>query len=240
MAGIQEFINSDVGVALTGVLAGALLSSIGWLIKLRIDRRRDRLVFVRARSENRKIGYDKMMAAANALHFIKADSYLRGGAEPSDYDKLATRASALVEDAAADVRSNLAATEPFEKVAGYFLWLFSEDHPPMMTPGVDEFDRLRDLLVKCERVALESEKKSVLRPDHSLAENHEQKSLFEAANQRFIDQNGNVILSMGGDELADWLQGYPQERERWSASRDLSWVQMQRSSLLEDDLPPRP
>src|SRR5699024_1344063 len=235
-----EFLNGNLGTVAVSLVAGGIFSSVGWLIKLKADRRRDRLEFVRSQSDKRQAGYGKMMAAANALHFIKADSYLNGTDDTCDYNNLSIRAGALFEDAVAEVRSNMAETKPFDMVVDYCTWLLLEDHPPMMTPGVAEFDRLRDLLIKCERVTLKNEKATVLKPSHTLDESNEQKSLVEAASQKFIDQDGTMILGLDGNDLANWFQTLPKDRERWRVSRDHSWIQMQRSGLIEDDLPPRP
>lgn len=234
-----DFLNSQLGVILVSAILGAGISSVGWLIKIRVERRRDRLEFVRARSENRKSGYEKLMAAACALQFRIADVFLQGEDDASDFEKLGSRVGVVLEDAVTEVRENLVETEPFDKVMEYFHWLFISDHSPMENPGIDEFERLRDLLVKCERVSLTHEKESVLIVDRSLDENNERKQLMDSAKQKAVDQHGNVFLTLSGDDLADWIENYPQEIDRWKLCRDQCWIKMQTSGLFEEDLPPR-
>lgn len=240
MGDLWQFVNTDLGLVLVGAIAGALLSSVGWIIKLISDRRRDRLEFVRARCEARARGYDKFMAAANALQYIKASGHLTHQSKAEGFRELFIRALALSEDAASEIRSNMVETEPFDKVVDYYLWLFYVDHPPMQEPGVSEFDKLRDLLVKCERVALRNEKSAVLKINYRLSDDHEHKALLAGANQRYMSTDGEVLLTFSdGNPLADWIEGIPEQSEMWRASKDLSRLQMERSGFFGADLPAR-
>lgn len=245
MAEVWAFVDSELGRVVIGAFIGALLgaiaSSVGWLFKLRAERKRDRLAFVRDRSEARQKGYDKFLAAANALQYMKATAYLDTDDTTHDFEKLGVRSLALGEDAAREIRSNMRETTPFDKVTDYFNWLLLADHPSMHSPGVEEFDKLVDLLIKCERVIVENEKAVVLNVPHSLSEDHEYRALFEAASQRFVSTDGTTVLAFEeGEAMAEWIENLPAERESWKTSRDVCWLQMERSGLFGNDLPTRP
>jgi hypothetical protein len=125
--------------AFLGALLGAIASSAGCLFKLRAERKKDRLAFVRDRSEARQKGYDKFLAAANALQYMKAITYLDSDATTHDFEKLGIRSLALSEDAVREIRSNMGDTAPFDKLTDYFNWLLIADHPAMH-PFKDVFE----------------------------------------------------------------------------------------------------
>lgn len=153
------------------------------------------------------------------------------------------RAMGLVEEAATEVRMNLADTHPFDVVTDYFNWLFLVEHKGIAGPGIPEFNRFLDLLVRSERVAIQEEKESVLRIKTPFTDLNEERRLLDAASMHVRGSDGTELLAFddqeGAEALAQYIEGLSEHAEKWTSQRELSWVRMEMSGLFGSDLPPR-
>ena len=235
MAAMIEMLEHPLVLLVLGAVIGAAGSSIGWLVKRKSERAGERRQFLESRIEPRDAGFAKIMAAANAFQFLKADGHVDDDALGEvNLEDVVHQAFLLFDEGTNEVRANVGSLEPFQHVTKYLHWVFIADHEPMMAPGVEEFNRIAELITSCKRVYQEEDRIAVLRAKYALGEGHDYKSLVESAVLRHDSIDGTVTLGLQGPELADWLEGIPARNSAWLVSRSQCYRRMRKSGLFDE------
>lgn len=218
--------------AVTGSSAAA-----GWFWRRRVQLRDNRQSFLQGRIEQRDKGFAKLLACADGLQFIKADHYLRSsiGEERGDHRAVAIQINALFHDGVDEVRANIGDTAPLDAVWEYINWVFIQDHPVGQAPGIDEYERIRELVVRCKRVCQEQDQTVLTAGAFLLSENHEYITLLRLAQQSetrvLMSEDGEMLIPMDGDSMTEWLDHHVRSHDWWLYSRDLALDRAYRSGL---------
>jgi len=234
----------QVLLILIGAVVSGVLGTAAWFWKRAAVRKDDRRDFLRSRMDQRDKGFERFLAACDAMQFIRADAYTasKTAAEPQDHTGLETQALVLWEDGIDLVRANVGDWQPFQDVLEYAGWVFLVDHPPFQSPGVKEFGRIRELVLRCKRVYQEQERVLLTDSFYELDGSNEYKEMLRLTKQSgsrlMQDKHGTFIATMSGDAMAEWLEGESERVRGWKVSRDTAWERMHRSGFFHD-LPPR-
>ncbi|MGG7507550.1 hypothetical protein [Plantibacter sp. YIM 135249] len=223
-------------VAATAVITAGL-GAAGWAWRRRVHKRDINQAFLRSRIDQRDQGFTKLLAGADGLQFLKADGFVRSvrHEDQSDYRLAGVQATALFHDGMDEIRSNVGDTTPVDAVWNYLYWVFVAEHAPGQAPAVDEYERIRELVVRCKRICQEQDRAELTVGAYSLSENHDYYILLRLAAQSSssisVSDDGTMAIPMDGDAMAQWLEQFPKSTELWSFSREIALDRANRSGL---------
>jgi hypothetical protein len=227
-------------LVLVGVCATAVVGAVGWLWKRTFARTDDKREFLRTRMEQRDKGFTHFLAACDLMQFLKADKYLASvlSTEPKDSSSLLVQATAAYHTGIDLISANVGDRQPFQEVLNYFSWVFLDDHPPGRTPGPEEYERIHELVVRCQRVCQELDNTMLTRDVYRLDQSHEFQEMQRLANasgsRLLVDDNGTISLPLTGEAMAEWIENTPRRLERWKWSRSITLELARRSGLFRD------